>query len=272
MKLTPNSFRKKFLTILLIVLAASVVKKLPISLCSINIGWFKIIYPGAFIETLILNHRINPELIPGMGIMVFALLLAGRFYCSWICTVVNFKRQFLTLFESFRPKQFKKIDKKLTKLRARLSGRCGFGPLDSLCILVGLLLGIAIFDFPIITIFSPMSILSRNLIDLFSHFRLRFDLLLLSIPILIDLLFSNGWKMVCPSGVLRNLVSRFNTTIIPVINKDLCNGCRKCTLACPVSNSKASAKLDFSQCIKCYQCIDACSQDAIKISFFDKKQ
>ena len=147
-----------------------------------------------------------------------------------------------------------------------MSTRLNLGYGDAISILIGIVAGIVIFDFPLLTIFNPMGIVSRSVIEFAVHHRLRFDLLLLAMPLLISLCFKNGWKTCCPEGLLQGFVARFNRTLIPVINSEACNGCRKCQKVCPVGIPANRQALDTGICQKCFACVDNCPKKAVSLS------
>lgn len=64
-------------------------------------------------------------------------------------------------------------------------------------------MGIALFGYPFISAVCPIGVITRIFIELMTHFRLRYDLILLIVPFLVGLLFRHGWKMCCPVGLLR---------------------------------------------------------------------
>ena len=53
---------------------------------------------------------------------------------------------------------------------------------DALALTCGTFIGIWIFRYPFISIFCPLGVLSRNIIELLTHFRLRYDLFFIVLP------------------------------------------------------------------------------------------
>ena len=240
---------------------------LPISNCSIKIGEFRVVYPTGFLETILLNHRINVDLVPGMILIVVLLVLFGRFYCSWICSASSANQLANPLLQKvISEKRFSRMERTWKSLRKKVSTRLNLGYGDAIALFIGIIAGIVIFDFPLLTIFNPIGLVSRSVIEFAVHHRLRFDLLLLTVPLLISLCFKNGWKTCCPEGLLLGFVARFNRTLIPVVNSEACNDCMKCQKACPVGIPAVRATLETSICQKCLQCIDVCSKQAVSLS------
>ncbi|WP_176761203.1 4Fe-4S binding protein [Desulforhopalus singaporensis] len=212
------------------------------------------------------------ELVPGMMIIGLLLLLFGRFYCSWICSASSvhqlaepvlyrpivgrrvpwLKRFFLTPCEG--------VSKKLN---------LGYG--DGLAIFLGLVAGVALFDFPFFTIFSPMGLVSRNVIELAVHKRLRYDLLLLAGPLLVGLFFRHGWKTCCPDGLMQRFVASWNKTLLPEVDPTACNGCAKCRRTCPAGLLAEDTVRLAGDCLKCLQCIEICPNHAVHLRLFPRK-
>ncbi|MBE0433271.1 DUF362 domain-containing protein [candidate division WOR-3 bacterium] len=53
---------------------------------------------------------------------------------------------------------------------------------------------------------------------------------------------------------------------VPVIDADLCSGCRSCENVCPPRAIKGKC-IDYSKCIKCYCCLEVCPRRAIRIRY-----
>lgn len=70
---------------------------------------------------------------------------------------------------------------------------------------------------------------------------------------------------ICPVGTVLGFFSRF-AVLRPVINADKCKNCSLCTRKC-----KASAidfknhSIDYSRCVACFDCIDACNHGALNL-------
>jgi formate hydrogenlyase subunit 6/NADH:ubiquinone oxidoreductase subunit I len=69
---------------------------------------------------------------------------------------------------------------------------------------------------------------------------------------------------ICPVGTVLGLLSKFSA-LKPVISVDKCNNCGLCARNCKASciDSKTH-QIDYSRCVTCMDCIDQCSQSAIK--------
>ena len=87
---------------------------------------------------------------------------------------------------------------------------------------------------------------------------------------LIVLAWRNGrtyCNTICPVGTVLGFFSRYSL-FRPVIDTEKCNGCglcaRKCKAAC-IDSSKH--RIDYSRCVDCMDCIDACRQGAVGYRF-----
>lgn len=69
---------------------------------------------------------------------------------------------------------------------------------------------------------------------------------------------------ICPVGTLLGAISRFSI-FAPVIDTEKCRNCGLCGKQCKASciNTKEH-KIDYSKCVACMDCIDACKDGAVK--------
>lgn len=81
-------------------------------------------------------------------------------------------------------------------------------------------------------------------------------------------LFCNS---ICPVGALLSLVSRFSLFKLQ-LNEASCNSCGLCAMRCKSQCIDSKNKtLDFSRCVTCYNCIDACNRKALSYQFALRK-
>ena len=68
---------------------------------------------------------------------------------------------------------------------------------------------------------------------------------------------------ICPVGTVLGFFSRFSL-FAPVINTDKCNNCGLCGKQCKASCIDTfEHKIDYSRCVACMDCIDACKHGAV---------
>jgi ferredoxin-type protein NapH len=267
MKTRIGSIRHYVRLAVIILIVSAAFFGLPIAgCCYMKIGYLRLICPIGFLEVCLATHRFYWTLFPAFLAVFLILFLLGRFFCSWVCPA------------SFLGQQVQKVAKKILPRRLVSIVLCGWrkfenkapqlGHRDSIALMVGAFIGIFLFGYPFISLFCPIGVISRNIIELFIHFRLRYDLALVIIPLMFGLFFTRTWKSCCPIGTLRGLEASFNRTFIPVVDHDLCKACGKCQRVCPFGLNPQEGVVDTQLCVKCLQCIDACPQKAIRLAFF----
>lgn len=244
----------------------------PFSGCSyLRLGFLRLVCPVGFIETTLATKSIIWPLVPGFLIICALIFLLGRAYCSWICPAAQAGQKSITFLGKFLPPSFMKgTRRKWQQTRSRLSAKLQFDYLDGTALFLGAAVGILVFGYPFFCLFCPIGVISRNLIELATHYTVRMDLILLFFPLLLGLLFRSGWKCMCPVGTLRGLVARSNHTLVPLKNPRLCNSCRKCERICPSGLSPHLGIVDPSKCVKCLRCVDDCPKSALSIAVWNK--
>lgn len=76
---------------------------------------------------------------------------------------------------------------------------------------------------------------------------------------------------ICPVGTTLGYVSRHSLLRID-IDTDLCTHCRRCEWACKAECiDLTSHTVDGSRCVNCFDCLDACHDDAIRYTFSRKQ-
>ncbi len=69
---------------------------------------------------------------------------------------------------------------------------------------------------------------------------------------------------ICPAGTILGYLAKYSW-LKPVIDTEKCNKCGKCSRNCKASCIDFKEhKIDYSRCVACMDCIDVCSQKAIK--------
>jgi Pyruvate/2-oxoacid:ferredoxin oxidoreductase delta subunit len=79
---------------------------------------------------------------------------------------------------------------------------------------------------------------------------------------------------VCPVGTTLSLVSRFSL-FRPTIDTSKCINCGRCGKGCKASCIDTQEhKIDYSRCVVCFDCLDNCTEGALKYRFvgFGKKE
>jgi ferredoxin-type protein NapH len=239
--------------------------KMPVTFCAARLGILQLICPVGFIESSLATGTVVYRLLPGVLTVVVLAIALGRMFCSWTCPARLAGHTAEYLSRRTLPGVAEKIKVSWRNARRRFQKKLKLSWSDGLALLGGLFAGIALFEFPAYSIFCPVGILSRNLIELTGHFRLRWDMFFLLLPIAIGLFFNLGWKCACPIGLMQGLLAKPNRTLLPVINFDECELCGKCMQNCNFGVSLHKTARDSFSCSKCFKCLKDCNRGAIHL-------
>lgn len=237
--------------------------KLPITFCAVKLGTLQLICPVGFLEVSLATKSLIPKLLPGVMFVGILTIIFGKSFCAWVCPARYAGSMIQKAGQKKIPGTSGRINTTWIKLQHRIQRKLSLSWKDGLVVLSGLFIGIALFDFPAYSIFCPVGILSRNLIELISHFRLRTDLVLLAFPLALSLVFKFGWKCACPMGLVRGILAKSNKTLIPVIDQNACLGCGKCMDNCTSGVNLHEAQYNSFSCSKCLNCLKDCRQGAV---------
>ncbi len=233
--------------------------------CYASIGYFRLICPVGFIELSLATRTINTELIIPFLTITIILFLVGRSFCSWGCPT-SYMGGIIKKMASNN--SYKKYAKAKTKVQKYVPQP---GMDDVFVMMIGTLVGIFVFQYPLPCTICPLGIISRAIIEIANHttithfdLALRYDTLLLIIPIASMFLFVRGWSQICPVGSLKGFASKYNKTIVPSTT-EACVSCKMCETTCPVNIGPRKGLPDMSICIKCMICADNCPSKAIDI-------
>ena len=224
---------------------------------------------------------LNAAVIAGLVILT---LLFGRAYCSFICPL-GITQDIINWFSTKRKgKKARFAYKKPVKTVCRYLFLAAF--------IVLIVLGFT----SIAMIIEPYSTFGRTVTNLLgplygwcnnllaaitSHFDsyafYSVDVFIKSLPAFIVaaavfvIIFIMAWKggrewcnTVCPVGTVLGLISRISL-FKPVIDTDKCVNCGVCGKKCKGSCiDTANHAIDYSRCVVCMDCINNCSQGAIR--------
>lgn len=225
-------------------------------------------------------------ILPSLALLVAGMVLMARFWCGWLCPL------------GFMSEMLSELRKYLGLLRLRfpplarkfLQG-IGYG-------FTFLILGSAwVISWSAVawSIKKPLYVAvcqacpSRLITPLITGFPLMINLqfpgastaILVSLFVLL-LLFTllyfasailrRSWCKICPAGAI---MSFFNRGALISKEKDLgkCTKCAICANACPMETThvfleKRDRRVDHTQCIHCYRCVDLCPEkECLKVKF-----
>lgn len=255
-----------------------------ITLCFLD---FAGIWPESFYR-LVYIQFVPVLLSLSLGILVFLILLTlifGRIYCSSICPM-----GVLQDIVAHAAKSNGKKNKRYVYSPAKNFLRwavvavtavayfCGFTTL------LGFLDPYSAYGRIIVNLFKPVYMTGNNLLEsVFSRFDnytfYQVDASVLSMPSLLIALVTLliigflAWKhgrawcnTLCPVGTVLGFLSRFSLFKVR-IDMNKCNGCGLCATKCKAAciNSKGHS-IDYSRCVDCFDCLEACNKHALVYS------
>lgn len=216
-------------------------------------------------------------LIYGLPVVVLTIL-AGRFFCGWICPLGTTLDATDAVFfrKRRRPGTSNRQARRATGLRTKYYILAGvlvaaavgsqFAYLMDPITIITRALTLAVF--PIVTLLSGAGTKLPYVPDDVQYFfRLNFVAAAVLIGILAANAISRRWwcRNLCPLGALLGLLSRFSVVRRTV--KSECIGCKKCIPEC-----KMGAILDdptqylAPECIYCYSCTPVCPSLSTRIA------
>ncbi|MFQ5602426.1 MAG: 4Fe-4S binding protein [bacterium] len=218
-------------------------------------------------------------------VLVFYFLVGGRVFCGWVCPMF--------LFAEYAEKLHKRIA--VFNYQPK--------PAQKYWLLVFVLLLSLLTSRPIFELFSPIGIVSQNIALGLDYPRAVFgselalesggafgnekevilnpqterwrflfnsSLWIVLTILLIDLFVAKNWwcKFTCPVGALYSLVGRQSPVKVQ-IDHQACDNCGECFAVCFVSEVLQAPVQGKSRwvmegiCSNCFNCVDACPQNAL---------
>jgi ferredoxin len=245
---------------------------------------------------LLMNIQFIPALLSVNIVAIVCItgltLLFGRIYCAVICP--------MGILQDIISRMSRIVNRKKKQYRYRKSKnilRWTVAGITLLAFCLGYTLVLGTVD-PYsaygrmsVHLFKPVYLLGNNLLALvfnsFDNYTFyRIELVMLSFyaftTALLTLLIVGwlAWKTgrlycntICPVGTVLGFVSKYALFKIR-IDTDKCNHCGLCTKGCKSSciDSKA-AKIDYSRCVDCFNCINICHRNCLSFSIpLNKKE
>ena len=238
------------------------------------------------------------QLVPALlalnvDILVILLVLSlvfGRVYCSFICPMGVYQDVVAWLSKKFTKKKKYTFSKAMTVLRWTVLAATVIAFIFGFNFLVGLLDPYGAYGRIVTHIFRPAYLAGNNLLEyIFSSFdnytfykvgiySLGVFSTLIALATLVGiglLAWRNGrtWcNTICPVGTLLGFISRYSLFRLQ-FDDDKCNSCGLCAMKCKASciNSK-DKQIDYSRCVTCFNCIEACNRSAMKYAPYKWKK
>ena len=281
-----TKFRRALPALVLLVCAVAFVAMVPLGNIS-AFGWESIsaICPMGALSSLLASKTLVPRVLISLVIALALILLFGRAFCSWICSV-PFVERILGLRDG-------DCEGGRKAAAGKEKGSCSQGcsgcakargkAVDSRhFVLGGTLLSAAVFGFPVFCLICPIGLTFATIFLVLRLFGGSVSWALLVVPALLiaELFLARKWcHRICPLGALMSLVSRGNRTFVPAIDKEACleetrgAHCGRCHAACPEGidlRNLAESPVAINECVKCRACVEACPAHAISVPFLPK--
>ena len=223
-------------------------------------------------------------------ILLVLSLVFGRVYCSFICPMGVYQDVVAWLSKKFTKKKKYTFSKAMTVLRWTVLAATVIAFIFGFNFLVGLLDPYGAYGRIVTHIFRPAYLAGNNLLEyIFSSFdnytfykvgiySLGVFSTLIALATLVGiglLAWRNGrtWcNTICPVGTLLGFISRYSLFRLQ-FDDDKCNSCGLCAMKCKASciNSK-DKQIDYSRCVTCFNCIEACNRSAMKYAPYKWKK
>lgn len=218
---------------------------------------YKLVLTGQFIDKIDWSAVI---LMVGALVLV---IIVGRYFCGWICTLGTMQELFGKLGFVIFKRRFeipKKIDKPLRYLK------------------YGILIWAIYFTWKTGTLFirpydpfAAYSHIPAGFTELWGEFAIGFSLLIIS---LIASMFYDRFfcKYACPLGGFLGIVSKISLFKIKREEKT-CISCNLCDKVCPVNIEVSKVeKVDSAECIACLECVTICptKKETLKTTIINK--
>ena len=218
-----------------------------------------------------------------VAVLVVLTLLFGRVYCSVICPLGVFQ-DIVSWISGRRKRKKYRFSYSPAKSWLRWSVLALFilAVVAGIGSLVAILAPYSAYGRIVANLFAPIYRWGNNLlawaaerVDSYAFYSV--DVWLKSIPtfvialatfvILIVLAWKNGrtWcNTICPVGTVLGFLSKFSL-FRPTIDTEKCRNCSLCSRQCKAAciDSKNHA-IDYSRCVACMDCVEACEFGAIK--------
>ena len=281
-----TKFRRALPALVLLMCAVAFVAMVPLGNIS-AFGWESIsaICPMGALSSLLASKTLVPRVLISLVIALALILLFGRAFCSWICSVPFVERILGLRDGDCEGGRKAAADKEKGSCSQGCSGcaKARGKAVDSRhFVLGGTLLSAAVFGFPVFCLICPIGLTFATIFLVLRLFGGSVSWALLVVPALLiaELFLARKWcHRICPLGALMSLVSKGNRTFVPTIDKDMCleetrgAHCGRCHAACPEGidlRNLAGSLVAINECVKCRACVEACPAHAISVPFLPK--
>lgn len=261
------------------------------SLSAIGWGSVSLLCPVGALATMLASKTVVARAVVSVAIAFVAIVVFGRAFCAWVCPAplvsklrTAFKKQDAP-DSSESTSVVANADEGSEAEKADSKHGCGGSESCSACskcrpsdsryfILGGTLLSAAIFGFPVFCLICPIGLsfaMVFVLINLFGAGDVTWSVVAIPVLLVVEMVFFRKWcSHICPISALMSLVSKLNKTFRPKVDASSCvesrgGECGRCAQVCEVAIDPRHPErgADWSECIKCRACVDACPGKAI---------
>lgn len=277
-------------------------------IAGINLGTMSAFGPGSIsafcplgaFTTMVSTKTVVPRAVVSIIIMALLVLVVGRAYCGWICPVSWIEKIKNYLRSPKKRKEMEKEKREECVDIANFEIACKKGEDCSSCnackkqkprkldsrhyVLFGALLATLIFGFPVFCMICPIGLSFATVVLIYRLFAFgdtTWSVVVVPIVLILEMTVFKKWcGRWCPMAGLMNLVSRFSKTIKPTIDESKCIetqhevACSRCAVACPQDINLRHPEYGehtLADCARCFECVDACPQQAISMPLVYKK-
>jgi len=244
--------------------------------------WFRILGQIQFIPALMSRNIII------IACLILCALLFGRVYCSFICPLGIFQDAVIRCSRNAYSRNKSAHKKNNLILRWSVAAICAILFFSGFTVIIAVLDPYSAYGRIALHLFKPVYMSANNVLSsVFHHFGnytfyrtevimfsvFSFAAALFSLAVIGVLAWTNGrfyCNSICPVGTVLGFINKYSLFKIR-INGGKCASCGICAKKCKALCIDAQAKsIDYSRCVNCFNCINACGKRALSVSMHNK--